>query len=413
MDNINILPEYNRLEIPITFGIHESFSTKELCPNDESDDDILYTQGIDNPVTVFDDPIDGTNKNGNTKCEENNTNNYNNVNIVNQNKHWSQALKGITLTILSALFFSVTTVIVKYVTDVQPAQMAFFRFTGILLFTIPVLLEINSNPFGPSNSRLWLIVRGLAGATSLYCRYSALHYMSIANATVIVLSMPVFVFIFARIFLKESFGLFHIFALLITVIGITLTSKAAIIFDDSDNVYSSVVKSAVNSGNSQLIGLAYSIGATLIGASVYVLVRKLKSLHHSVILFNFSWVAITETAMISLLTNNFKLPDNIEAINANSWLMCLVAIFSFYGQLLLTKALQSEEAGLVSIVRASSEVIYAFVFQIVIFKEIPDKWSVLGALLVMLSVLMSSVRKWIISLPKDSKIRQKLCFMTK
>jgi len=136
------------------------------------------------------------------------------------------------------------------------------------LFTIPVVMEIKSNPFGPSKSRIWLILRGIAGATSLYFRYSALHYMSIANATVIVLSMPVFVFIFAKIFLKESFGLFHVFSLFVTLIGIAFASKVNISFSHTTiNIFKA-------DNHRELIGLSFSIGATLIGSSVYVLVRK-------------------------------------------------------------------------------------------------------------------------------------------
>ena len=126
------------------------------------------------------------------------------------------------------------------------------------------------NPFGPKSSRHWLVLRGLAGASSLYFRYSALQYMSIANATVIVLSMPVFVFIFARIFLKEPFGIFHILALLVSLIGITMTSKLAVIFTSS----SDAIKEIGIDSKKEMMGLAFSLGATLIGSAAYVLVRK-------------------------------------------------------------------------------------------------------------------------------------------
>lgn len=91
----------------------------------------------------------------------------------------------------------------------------------------------------------------------------------------------------------------------------------------------------------------------------------------------------------------------------------LVGILSFYGQLMLTKALQAEEAGLVSVTRASSEVIFAFIFQITIFNDIPDFWSFLGAFLVTISVLLASSRKWIQTLPNQSKVRKALNFVTK
>ncbi|CAG2103094.1 unnamed protein product, partial [Medioppia subpectinata] len=420
---------YNCIEINMSYdkhlshgfndGLQDNQMTRQLCPKEDSDDEIiLYENGVQNcdNIAIPDD------KNRPKFVDEN-------VKIVDSSGKVPKAIKGICLTIISALFFSITTVIVKYVKDVDPSEMAFFRFLGILLFTLPVVMEVKGSPFGPSKSRLWLVLRGVAGATSLYFRYNALHYMSIANATVIVLSMPVFVFIFAKIFLKESFanatvivlsmpvfvfifakiflkesfGLFHIFALFVTLIGITFASKVDLSFTHTDV---RLLDSNRPDNHRQLIGVAFSIGATIVGSSVYVLVRKLRSLHHSVILFNFSLVAITETSVITLFLNDFKLPTNIPAISANAWLMCLVAIFSFYGQLLLTKALQAEEAGLVSIVRASSELIYSFVFQITIFKEIPDKWSVFGAVLVMSSVLMTTARKWIITLPKDSKIKK-------
>lgn len=138
------------------------------------------------------------------------------------------------------------------------------------MFTFPLLMETRENPFGPSNLRHWLILRGLAGASSLYFRYSALHYMSIGDATVIVLSMPVFVCIFARICLKESCGVFHVLALAVTIIGIAFTSKLAIIFGSTEET----IKNSGIDSRKEIIGLLCSLGATLIGSSAYVIVRK-------------------------------------------------------------------------------------------------------------------------------------------
>lgn len=48
-------------------------------------------------------------------------------NLVNRTKKF---LKGICLTILSGLFFSITTLVVKYVKDVSPGTTAGFRYFG-------------------------------------------------------------------------------------------------------------------------------------------------------------------------------------------------------------------------------------------------------------------------------------------
>jgi drug/metabolite transporter (DMT)-like permease len=132
------------------------------------------------------------------------------------------------------------------------------------------MLESNSHPFGPSNLRHWLILRGIAGATSLYFRYCALHYLPLADATVIILSMPIFVCIFARIFLKEPCGIFHCIALVATLTGIAFTTKLAIIFGSSEE---EIKKSGIDS-KKEIIGLLYSMGATLVGSVAYIIVRK-------------------------------------------------------------------------------------------------------------------------------------------
>lgn len=48
----------------------------------------------------------------------------------------SNKIKGILLAVLSALFFSLTTVIVKMVDDVEPSKMALFRFLGTVTGSI-------------------------------------------------------------------------------------------------------------------------------------------------------------------------------------------------------------------------------------------------------------------------------------
>lgn len=86
--------------------------------------------------------------------------------------------------------------------DIHPGQLAVCRFVGIFVLTIPLIVYHDLNPFGPPELRHLLILRGLAGATSLFLRFVAFHYLPIADASVIIFSIPVFVSIFAWIFLK-------------------------------------------------------------------------------------------------------------------------------------------------------------------------------------------------------------------
>lgn len=183
--------------------------------------------------------------------------------------------------------------------------------------SFPLALESPQPIFGMSGTYLWIALRGLAGGTSVFCRYSALHYMSMADSTIIILSMPVFVFVFARIFLKEHFGPYHVLALFMSIAGIIFASKLEFIFgkpvQEDDLVINNTISTMITTTTTtmatttitdklfyvnettnktsdhhidgqkrliglsdQLIGTLYSLGATFVGCFVYVIIRKVR-----------------------------------------------------------------------------------------------------------------------------------------
>lgn len=305
--------------------------------------------------------------------------------------------KGLFYSSMSSVFFSLSSVIVKYVDDINASELAVLRFVGILIFTLPLVIYSREDPFGPRPARHLLIIRGLVGATSLYLRFVAFQNLPIADASVIVFSIPVFVSVLARIFLKEPCGLFHAFTVLLTLVGIVLLTKLPII----DDVIS-------KSSPAYYYGISAALGSTVFGASVYIVIRKMTSVNHFVIMFNFGWVAIIETVTLTFINGGFKAPS----CGIEQWLVILLGIFSFCGQMLLTLALKQENAGPVAVVRAATDIVLAFIWQIWFFNEIPDIYSISGAVLVSSCVVLISVRKWVMSLPEHSTIRKKAYLLT-
>ena len=98
-------------------SLHASSSTVQLCPGYDYNENRVIL-GLDN--------------HGFEAIELNKRQNSvaNGEAVSNGPQKWYKSLRGLFLTVLSALFFSVTTVIVKYVKDVDPEEMAFFRFLG-------------------------------------------------------------------------------------------------------------------------------------------------------------------------------------------------------------------------------------------------------------------------------------------
>lgn len=280
--------------------------------------------------------------------------------------------------------------------DVSPMELAVFRFVGILLPTLPLLIRRGDPPF-PRGRRLMLMLRGLVGATSLMLQFYAFRHMPLADASVIVFSVPVFVAVFARVFLGEPCGLFHGVVILLTLAGVILIARPPLLFGSLSDAYTT----------ENWWGAAAAISGTVVAANVYVILRVLKGLHFSVIMTNFALVALVLTPLVSWFSGDGCVPR----CGNERYLILAIGIFSFGGQILLTKALQLEQAGPVSIAR-TADVVFAFIWQAIFFQEFPDSLSLMGALLVTSCVFLTGLRKWVISLPETSSARRRLrCLM--
>jgi len=311
---------------------------------------------------------------------------------------------GIIMAIGSSFFFSLSSLIVKLVPDIHPIALAAYRFAGILLPSIPIVIYNEQDPF-PKGKRLLLLLRAFLGTTSLMSQFYALRHMPLADASVIIFSVPVFVAIFARIFLKEECGLFHVFTIFLTLCGCVLIARPPFLFGSMND--SSMQKDS-GAQDATFWGAMSALCGTLFAANVYVVLRSLKGIHYSVIMSTFGAFAVVQTLLSTWVMGELCLP----ACGHNRYLMVLLAVFSFAGQILLTMALQREQAGPVAIAR-SADVIFAFIWQMIFLNEIPGWMSLLGALLVVSSVLLTGIRKWVDGLPVEDSRRQRFSFLRK
>lgn len=260
-------------------------------------------------------------------------------------------------------------------------------------------------PVFPEGKRIMLVLRCFVGTTGLMLSFYAFRHMPLADSSVIIFSTPVFVTIFSRLFLKEPCGPFNVFTVFLTLIGVVLITRPPAIFGDS---IPSLIDDQVVDRNYDIWGPVAAISSTLFGANAYVLLRALKGLHFSVIMTNFGSFALVYTLIVSWFLGAICLPH----CGTERWLVVALAVFSFLGQILLTLSLQLEQAGPVSIAR-STDIVFAFVWQVLFFKEVPNRFSVIGALLVVSSVVLTGLRKWLINLPRESNVRKRFRFLTR
>lgn len=247
-----------------------------------------------------------------------------------------------------------------------------------------------------------LLLRSLTGTAALMLSFYSFRHMPLADASVIVFSVPVFTAIFARMFLKEPCGIFNVLSVILTLIGVVLITRPPSIFG------STVSSLGDETVTSDIWGAVAAFSATLFGANAYVLLRALKGIHFSVIMTNFGTIALVQCLIVTYLIGALCLPR----CGTDRYLIVALALFSFSGQILLTLALQLEQAGPVAIAR-SSDIVFAFIWQVLFFNEAPNRYSIIGAVLVLSSVLLTGLRKWALALPSDSGLRKTLGVLAK
>lgn len=308
---------------------------------------------------------------------------------------------GIILATLSSLFFSLCSVIVKGLVDVNPMELASFRFVGVLLPAIPILIYTRQ-PVFPEGKRVILLLRCFMGTTGLMLSFYAFRHMPLADASVIIFSTPVFVAIFARVFLKEPCTLFNVVTINMTLLGVVLITRPPFVFGDEVPEAAGDSEKYIDK-TYDIWGPVAAISSTLFGANVYILLRALKNLHFSVIMTNFGGIALVYTLIVCGSIGAVCWPS----CGRDRWLVVILGIFSFLGQILLTLSLQVEQAGPVAIARCA-DIVFAFIWQIMFFGEAPNAYSLFGALMVVSSVILTAMKKWAMTLPRESTLRKRL-----
>lgn len=221
-----------------------------------------------------------------------------------------------------------------------------------------------------------LFARGMAGAISLVCVYSALVTIPFAEATVIQYLHPMFTACLAVIFLREYLHRITIVCMLMSFVGLIIIVRPAFLFGGW-------------SGDYPLWAVLVAMAGAFGSAIAYVLVKKLNETEDSsVIIFYFPIIALP----LSLL----MLGDDIVMPEGWAWVsLLMVGIATQIGQIGLTKSMKTASAS-----KATSfaylQVVFAIALGITFFDEIPTLWTLIGALFILASAILnvrSSMKK--------------------
>ena len=263
--------------------------------------------------------------------------------------------RGVLYMAASAFSFSVMAMLVKLASPRLPTgELVFSRAIITLALSYAMVRRKGLSPWGHKFGPLAL--RGLLGFGGLSGYYIALARLPLADATTLQNATPVFTALLAWWLLDERVGWSTATAIACGLAGVALVAHPT-------------------GAGLDPIGVAAALAAVCCSSFAYVTVRKLsQTVHPLVIVFYFPLVA-TPLALPWAL-HSFVMPDALDCV-----LLLAIGVATQGGQVFLTQALAIERAG-----RAASigylQVALAMVWQILVFGQLPTRWTLGGAALI-------------------------------
>ncbi len=77
-------------------------------------------------------------------------------------------------------------------------------------------------------------MQGICGCSSIIFRFYSLEFISLADATVVCFSSPVFVIVLAHVFLKEKCSILSILVAFLTAVGVLIISRPPMFIKEVD-----------------------------------------------------------------------------------------------------------------------------------------------------------------------------------
>ena len=267
---------------------------------------------------------------------------------------------------LGAVFlFTVMDAIAKQLTkEVGLIQTIWVRYTGqallVFLIVLPRLREVAKSQY-PKLQLLRSVV--LMAATCLF--FLSISKIGLAEATAIMDINPVLITLGAFLFLGEKIGPKRVLGIITSMIG------ALIIIRPGTDVFTIY---AVLPLVAAVCYTAYNLTTRFVGNR------------------ESPWTSLLYSALFGAVVFSCMVPFFWQPVSLfSAGLMVLLSLCGTFSQLFLIRALAIGEASLLAPF-AYVGLIYATIWGLVFFGEFPDKWSILGAIIIAISGFYVSYR---------------------
>jgi drug/metabolite transporter (DMT)-like permease len=260
--------------------------------------------------------------------------------------------------IFASICFALVGAMIKFIGNIPLMEMIFFRNLPSILI-LPLILKNKNISLRGKNNPL-LLFRCFFGFLSTVGYFYTFKTMTMTDAMTIRQLSPFFIIILAVIFLKEKMSLRRIPVFLLVFLGSLLVIKPGMRLE----IFPAIV----------------GVLAAIFSAGAHVSLRNLRLTDHPLVIVNYFAVVSGLMALVILIwQNNFVIPDFISLIS-----LVLLGLVALGAQIGLTKAYQMAPASMVSLY-TYSQIIFATLFGLLFFRELPDLFTIFGATLIIIS----------------------------
>ena len=288
--------------------------------------------------------------------------------------------KGILFMLLASLSFAFMGGFAKVVSQTLPGvEVTFFRnIFGVVI----VGFSIYKSPLKQSGGKpLLLLFRGVMGFLALLAYFYIIAYMPLGEVVTYNKTSPIFVAIFAYIFLKEKLNIWAVLAIILGFIGILLIAQPQ---NSSFDKY-------------DILGIFSGVGAAL----AYTSIRELRKYYDTrAIVMSFMGVGTIAPLILMLITPYINPPQELDFMfskfimpNGLLWFyLIMMGLSATISQILMTKAYEYTKAGVVGTI-SYSNILFATIIGVLLGDELPDLLTTIGIILIVVSGLLVAFNK--------------------
>jgi drug/metabolite transporter (DMT)-like permease len=270
----------------------------------------------------------------------------------------SNNLRGVLLMCASMAAFTINDTFMKSVTQALPLYQT-IALRGLIAVAGLTILAVATRAFRfrPSRSDAgFILLRSLADVAATITFLTALLHMPLANLSAIMQSLPLMITLGAALIYGDKIGWRRMTAILVGLIGVLIIIRPGTEGFD----------------RWALLGVASVLCVVVRDLSV----RPLQGAVPSTLVALGAAVAVTLMGWAGMVVEGWQSPTGWEAVRVVG-----AGLFLIIGYLTSVMAMRHGDIGLVAPFRYTS-LLWAMVLGLLVFGDLPDRWTLLGASIV-------------------------------